>query len=74
MLTFCPVCANVLVVEEGPRCMRFACDTCPYVQNITRTVSNLPKHFCIFCNFVCLLITLIWVVTHECGTLTYMCV
>ena len=27
------------MVEEGPRCYRFACNTCPYVQNIERTVS-----------------------------------
>ena len=26
------------MVEEGPRCYRFACNTCPYVQNIERTV------------------------------------
>ncbi|GFO44844.1 DNA-directed RNA polymerase subunit [Plakobranchus ocellatus] len=40
MLTFCPVCANVLVVEEGPQSMRFACNTCPYVQNISRKISH----------------------------------
>lgn len=38
MLTFCPTCANVLVVEEGQNCYRFACNTCPYVQNIQRKV------------------------------------
>lgn len=26
------------MVEEGPRCYRFACNTCPYVQNIERTL------------------------------------
>ncbi|XP_048248268.1 uncharacterized protein LOC124149986 isoform X2 [Haliotis rufescens] len=40
MLTFCPICANVLVVEEGPKCLRFACNTCPYIQNITRKISH----------------------------------
>ncbi|RUS91617.1 hypothetical protein EGW08_000590 [Elysia chlorotica] len=40
MLTFCPVCANVLVVEEGPKSMRFACNTCPYIQNINRKISH----------------------------------
>lgn len=38
MLLFCPTCGNLLMVEEGPRCYRFACNTCPYVQNIERTV------------------------------------
>ncbi|KAI2666065.1 DNA-directed RNA polymerase III subunit RPC10 [Labeo rohita] len=36
MLLFCPTCGNVLIVEEGQRCFRFACNTCPYVHNITR--------------------------------------
>lgn len=38
MLLFCPTCGNVLIVEEGQRCFRFACNTCPYVHNITRKV------------------------------------
>lgn len=38
MLLFCPACGNVLVAEEGPRCHRFACTTCPYVRNVTRKV------------------------------------
>lgn len=43
MLLFCPTCGNVLIVEEGQRCFRFACNTCPYVHNITRKVSvKLP--------------------------------
>lgn len=29
-----------LIVEEGPRCHRFACNTCPYVHNVTRKVTN----------------------------------
>uniref|UniRef100_A0A3Q4HQ19 DNA-directed RNA polymerase III subunit RPC10-like n=1 Tax=Neolamprologus brichardi TaxID=32507 RepID=A0A3Q4HQ19_NEOBR len=40
MLLFCPTCGNVLIVEEGQKCMRFACNTCPYVHNITRKVNN----------------------------------
>lgn len=40
MLTFCPTCANVLVVEEGQNCYRFACNTCPYVQNIQRKIAS----------------------------------
>ncbi|XP_072175528.1 scavenger receptor cysteine-rich domain superfamily protein-like [Diadema setosum] len=39
-MLFCPTCANVLVVEEGPNCLRFACNTCPYVHNVTRKISN----------------------------------
>ncbi|XP_075894945.1 DNA-directed RNA polymerase III subunit RPC10 [Nelusetta ayraudi] len=40
MLLFCPTCGNVLIVEEGQKCLRFACNTCPYVHNITRKVNN----------------------------------
>lgn len=41
MLLFCPTCSNVLTVEEGtgPSRYRFACQTCPYVYNITKKVS-----------------------------------
>lgn len=44
MLLFCPTCGNVLIVEEGQRCMRFACNSCPYVHNITRKVSCETCH------------------------------
>lgn len=54
MLLFCPTCGNVLIVEEGQKCMRFACNTCPYVHNITRKVSNLSSQTHIFSPF-CLL-------------------
>uniref|UniRef100_UPI00398E5B42 DNA-directed RNA polymerase III subunit RPC10 n=1 Tax=Pristiophorus japonicus TaxID=55135 RepID=UPI00398E5B42 len=40
MLLFCPTCGNVLIVEEGQKCYRFACNTCPYVHNITRKVTS----------------------------------
>ena len=40
MLMFCPTCANILGVEEGPNCLRFSCATCPYVQNIKNRISN----------------------------------
>ncbi|XP_025091407.1 DNA-directed RNA polymerase III subunit RPC10-like [Pomacea canaliculata] len=40
MLMFCPICANVLVVEEGPKCYRLACNTCPYIKNMTRKLSS----------------------------------
>lgn len=41
MLMFCPTCGNVLIVEEGQRCFRFACNTCPYVHNVTRKVCEV---------------------------------
>ncbi|PIO22378.1 hypothetical protein AB205_0166470, partial [Aquarana catesbeiana] len=40
MLLFCPTCGNVLIVEEGQKCYRFACNTCPYVHNINRKVTS----------------------------------
>ena len=40
MLLFCPTCGNVLVAEEGPSSYRFSCQTCPYVHNIHRKLSN----------------------------------
>lgn len=47
MLLFCPGCGNGLIVEEGQRCHRFACNTCPYVHNITRKVSSTGG--CLLC-------------------------
>lgn len=40
MLLFCPTCSNILIVEEGLSCFRFACNTCPYVYNIKQKMSN----------------------------------
>jgi DNA-directed RNA polymerase III subunit RPC11 len=41
MLLFCPTCANILEVEEGPNsCLRFSCSTCPYIYNINKRISN----------------------------------
>ena len=40
MLMFCPTCSNILGVEEGPRCLRFSCSTCPYVHNIAKRIGN----------------------------------
>ncbi|KAK7862487.1 hypothetical protein R5R35_005913 [Gryllus longicercus] len=39
MLSFCPNCGNMLHVEEGAQCHRFACVTCPYIFNITQRFS-----------------------------------
>jgi len=38
MLLFCPICANLLVAQEGRNCYQFACNTCSYVHNIVRKV------------------------------------
>lgn len=40
MLMFCPTCANILGVEETVNCLRFACNTCPYVYNISRRMGT----------------------------------
>lgn len=40
MLFFCPTCGNLLTVEEGPKCYRLACATCPYVNNITKKLKK----------------------------------
>jgi DNA-directed RNA polymerase III subunit RPC11 len=40
MLSFCPNCANVLVIEEGASCFRFACNTCPFIQNISGKMTS----------------------------------
>lgn len=40
MLMFCPTCANILTVEEGPKCYRFACNTCPYICNISQKLTS----------------------------------
>ena len=44
MYLFCPHCGNLLVVEEGPSTLRFACNTCPYVQNISEKVAMKVGH------------------------------
>ncbi len=40
MALFCPTCANILLVEDGPSGHRFYCQTCPYIFTIT---SKVPK-------------------------------
>ena len=44
MYLFCPHCGNLLDVEEGPSTLRFACNTCPYVQNISEKVAMKVGH------------------------------
>ena len=40
MLFFCPNCGNVLVIEEGTMTYRFACNTCPFVNNVSAKMAN----------------------------------
>lgn len=45
-MLFCPTCANILMVEEGPESsLRYACNTCPYIYNIKKKISSktFPK-------------------------------
>ena len=46
MLLFCPWCCNMLLAENVGN-TRFFCQTCPYVQGVTRRVAikvkNLPR-------------------------------
>ena len=56
MLMFCPTCANILQVEEGPNCLRFSCSTCPYVHNIAKRIGSrtYPKLKEVTCLALCL--------------------
>ena len=40
---FCPLCSNLLLIEDGLTGMRFCCPTCPYVHDITKTYSSQVK-------------------------------
>ena len=46
--TFCPLCANLLLLEEKSTGLRFCCATCPFVYDIDKGVrvtgSALPAH------------------------------
>ena len=45
MLTFCPTCANMLLVDHSPYGggLKLYCQTCPYTYDITTTVrSEVP--------------------------------
>lgn len=39
-MQFCPTCANVLLIEDGSSGLRFFCQTCPYIFNITSKVTK----------------------------------
>ena len=40
---FCPMCSNLLLIEDGLSGMRFCCPTCPYTHDITKTYSSRVK-------------------------------
>ncbi|XP_046403328.1 DNA-directed RNA polymerase III subunit RPC10 [Ischnura elegans] len=40
MLLFCPLCANLLRIEEGTNSLRYFCFSCPYIYNITEKFSR----------------------------------
>lgn len=40
---FCPICGNLLLLEEASACMRFCCPTCPYVYNLKQVFSSKVK-------------------------------
>ena len=43
MLSFCPTCANLLmVVNDGASRVRFACQTCPYIFLVEQKVGGAP--------------------------------
>jgi DNA-directed RNA polymerase III subunit RPC11 len=41
MLSYCPTCANLLLVELDQGTMRYFCQTCPYIYNIDRKISMI---------------------------------
>ena len=45
MLTFCPTCANMLLVDHSPYGggLKMYCQTCPYVYDITTTIRSEVK-------------------------------
>ena len=42
MITYCPTCANMLLVEVTPQAgeLRYFCQTCDYVYNVDKEVSK----------------------------------
>ena len=40
---FCPICGNLLLIEEASDGMRFSCPTCPFVHNIDRKYTSKAK-------------------------------
>jgi DNA-directed RNA polymerase III subunit RPC11 len=42
-MRFCPLCGNLLLIENEAGCMRFCCPTCPYIHNLDRNYSTHVK-------------------------------
>eukprot|EP01040_Poterioochromonas_malhamensis_P013617 gene13617-15003_t len=40
---FCPLCGNLLLLEEGTGGMRFCCPTCPYLQTVNKVYTSRAK-------------------------------
>ena len=43
--TFCPQCANLLLLEQTHSGLRFCCATCPFVYDITKGVRALLRRW-----------------------------
>jgi len=39
-MSFCPTCANLLLVQQSGAGFRLYCKTCPYVHHITKTITS----------------------------------
>jgi DNA-directed RNA polymerase III subunit RPC11 len=42
-MQFCPICSNLLLVEEAEAAFRFCCQTCPYISRINKKISKTMK-------------------------------
>ena len=42
-MRFCPICSNLLLIEDGHKGMRFCCPTCPYKYNLDKTFTSKVK-------------------------------
>ena len=40
---FCPLCGNLLLLEEGQQGMRFCCPICPYLHNLQGIYTSAAK-------------------------------
>ena len=43
VMHFCPMCSNLLLIEDGLSGMRFCCPTCPYTHDIKKVYSSQVK-------------------------------
>ena len=40
---FCPICGNLLLIEEATNGMRFCCPTCPFLHDIDKKYTSKAK-------------------------------